>query len=44
MLMVASAREWKLGNNTDCIELISEWSLVKRLPVDLGDFPTHVRS
>jgi hypothetical protein len=34
----------ELGNDTDCIELILEWSLVKRVPVDLGDFPTHVRS
>jgi hypothetical protein len=27
MLMVASAREWELGNDTDCIELIAEWGL-----------------
>jgi hypothetical protein len=37
-------RAKELGNDTDCIELILEWSLVKRVPVDLGDFPTHVRS
>jgi hypothetical protein len=42
--MVASAREWELGNDTDCIELILEWGPVKCVPVDLGDFPTHVRS
>ena len=39
--MVASAREWELSIDTDCIEIISEWHLVKRLPVDLGDFPTQ---
>jgi hypothetical protein len=27
MLMVASAREWELGNDTDCIELIPEWGV-----------------
>jgi AhpD family alkylhydroperoxidase len=36
--MVASAREWELSNDTDCIRAHLRMALVKRVPVDLGDF------
>src|SRR5260370_39456200 len=36
-----SRRKIEPKNGPDCIVLISERQLVKRVPVDLGDFPTQ---